>query len=178
MVGVASGLLDRLRSKAGVVQAELQNGSSRSLRRRRWVAFLSSAALVDSVVVALRQMGAVRHLPDPPLRVFDSDTVTTSRAAYIFGTPDAALAAGAYALNLVAASAGGTHRSGRHPLWSLALMLLVTGEAVGAAGYLREMVVRQRRVCPYCLAAIAISFVLLPLGMLNYVDEHRAISRG
>src|SRR5688572_20874539 len=110
-----------LRRRADAVRAELQNGPSRSLKRRRRLALLSSVALADSALVALRQMGVVRHLPDPPGRLFDSDAVTGSRAAYVFGLPDAAIATTAYALNLVAASAART-RPGRRSVWSILLL--------------------------------------------------------
>jgi hypothetical protein len=37
-----------------------------SSRRRRAIALLSSLALLDAAVVALRQLGAISHLPEPP----------------------------------------------------------------------------------------------------------------
>jgi uncharacterized membrane protein len=150
--------------RAGRVRAELQRGASPSLRRRRRIALLSSLALADAALVALRQMGAVRHLPDLPGRAFDSDAVTGSAAAYVLGAPDAAVACGAFALNLVAASAGGSRRSGRRPRWSWLLLAAVAAESAGAVAYLGDMIFREKRACPYCLVSMALTWAMLPLA--------------
>jgi hypothetical protein len=49
-------------------------------RRRRTIAALASAGLADFAVISLYQMGAIRHLPDPPIRAFDSDRVAGAAA--------------------------------------------------------------------------------------------------
>lgn len=49
--------------------------------------------------------GIVKHLPDPPLRGFDSDRVNTSRTAFPFGIPDGSLALLSFAANIPLAAA-------------------------------------------------------------------------
>jgi uncharacterized membrane protein len=46
------------------------------------------AALATLVPVMLFQTGIVDSLPDPPLAVFDSEEITSSRMAHPFGVPD------------------------------------------------------------------------------------------
>jgi uncharacterized membrane protein len=159
----------RLHAKARVRRAQLLRSTSRSLRRRRWIARLSALALVDTALVALRQLGAIRHLPDLPLSWIDSNAVTTSLPAYLFGTPDAALAAGSYAFNLIAAGAGegGKRTSRASKMRSLLLAANALGGAIGAAGYLWNMLTKRKRLCPYCLATIALNFALLPIAALE-----------
>ena len=48
-------------------------------------------ALATLVPVALYQTGIVKRLPDPPLGVFDSERITSSKAAHPFGIPDSVL---------------------------------------------------------------------------------------
>jgi uncharacterized membrane protein len=167
-------MLERLKSQARKRRTALLRSTSPSLRRRRWIARLSALALVDTALVALRQLGAIRHLPDVPGRLIDSNAVTTSLPAYLLGTPDAAVAAGSYAFNLIAAGAVRTSRTGRRALWPLLLVANTLGGAAGAAAYLWNMMIRRKRLCLYCIAAIAMNFTLLPLAAL----ECRAALRG
>jgi uncharacterized membrane protein len=123
---------------------------------------VSAFGVVDSVVVALHQTGLVRRLPDPPLAIFDSNRVTRSPAAYPFGIPDATLAILQYGLNIVLAAAA--HGSRRRRTWLERLLRLnVAGGALGAAYYLYVMIRREKKLCVYCLGAIAASFALVPL---------------
>jgi len=166
-------MLERLQRKAEAVRAALQRSTSRSMRRRRWIARISAVALADAVVVALRQLGAVSRLPDLPGRVFDANAVTTSRPAFLFGAPDATLMAGLYSINLIAAGAGGSRKAGRHKLWSVVLAGNAIGGAVGAAGYLWNMLARQKRLCVYCLVAISLNFALVPLAVAETLEDLR-----
>jgi hypothetical protein len=83
------------------IQKSLRHGRSPSLKRRRAITWLGAAALIDSALMTLQQMGAIRHLPDPP--GFHSDEVVGSRAAYIFGAPDAPINALSTSVTLVLA---------------------------------------------------------------------------
>lgn len=157
-------IVARARQRPGRVRQALLFGHTPSLRRRRTIATLSALAMADAALVTLSQMGVVRRLPDPPLKIFDSHAVTTSKPAYLLGVPDAALATCNYALNLVLASAGGSRRGGRSRVWSSVLLASCVGGAIGAAGYLADMLFDQRRLCGYCLGAIGINFALLPLA--------------
>ena len=63
------------------VQKELTTGRSKSVRARRRIAALAGALAADFAVIGMRQYGAIRKLPDLPLRGFDSNAVITSPAA-------------------------------------------------------------------------------------------------
>src|SRR4051812_19018972 len=101
------------------IRHELREGRSPRLRRRRRLGILSAIGAVDFAVISLYQLGAIRHLPDPPARIFDSDQVNASRTAYALGVPDGTLGLGLYALTLMLASAGGSEKSGRHPVFDV-----------------------------------------------------------
>jgi hypothetical protein len=85
--------LGRKSSLAGeAVSDYLRRGGGELLDRRRRAAGLSLAGAAALGLVALYQLGIVKHLPDPPLSVFDSDRVDAAGEAYSFlETPDAVL---------------------------------------------------------------------------------------
>jgi uncharacterized membrane protein len=145
------------------IRQELRNGQSPSLQRRRKVALLSAVGLVDFALISLYQMGVIRHLPDPPGRLFDSDKVNASHKAYMMGLPDGTTGAALYALNLMLASAGGSRKASRHPVFDVLLAGAVAASAVGALHYLYDMVTKQQRACPYCLVGAALNFSMVPL---------------
>src|SRR5881392_3924437 len=105
----------------GGLREELVWGRSRRLRRRRALIVTAALAAIDAVVVGLRQTGVLRRLPEPPGRVWDSNGIVTSRAAYVVGVPDAPLAAAVFATAMVLASRLGDSPLGRRPLVALAL---------------------------------------------------------
>ena len=113
------------------------------MRSRRKIAAIAALLAAELSLLGMRQYAVIRRLPDVPLRGFDANAVTTSRAAYPLGVPDSSLAVvGAGAL-IALATAGGT-RTG-------------AGVLVGYSGaiiYALEMV-RMRRICLYCMASTA-----------------------
>lgn len=131
------------------------------MERRRKVAGLAALGLVDFAVISLYQIGAIRHLPDLPGRLFDSDRVNASRRAYAMGLPDGTTGAGLYALILMLASAGGTRETGRHPVLDFLLAGAVAAAAGGAAHYLYDMVRHQKRACVYCIAGAGLNFSMV-----------------
>jgi uncharacterized membrane protein len=147
------------------IRHELRHGDSHSLRRRRRIAALAALGAVDFAIISLYQLGFIRHLPDPPGRIFDSDRVNSSRTAYALGVPDGPLGLGLYALTLILAGAGGTARSGRRRILDVLLGGAVAAGAVGASKYLWDMVRHQERACPYCLVGAAVNFAMVPLAI-------------
>ena len=133
-----------------------------SLRRRRTIAALAAAGMADFALISLYQLGLVRHLPDPPGRLFASDQVNSSHKAFAMGVPDGTTGALLYAGTLVLAAFGGTRETGRRPLWSLLLGGAVAAGVVGALDYLRDMIFKQERACPYCLMGAALNFAMVP----------------
>lgn len=132
----------------------LRTGSDPELVRRRRVVGLSLVSMAAMGAVTLYQTGLVRHLPDPPTRLFDSDSVDASGEAYAFlAVPDAPLAAVSYAVTATLAAMGGPNRAERMP-W---LVLLLAGkgavDVLGAAWLTAEQASQHRRFCSYCLLA-------------------------
>ena len=156
------------------IRDELRHGESPSLRRRRGIAALAALGAVDFAIITLYQLGALRHLPDPPGRVFDSDKVNASRSAYALGVPDGPLGLALYALTLILAGAGGTAKTGRPRIFSFLLGGTVTAGALGAAHYLYDMVRHQKRACPYCLVGAAVNFAMVPLAVREIRDRDNA----
>lgn len=139
------------------IRNELRDGHSTALGARRKVVLLSALGLVDFSLISLYQTGIIRHLPDPPHRIFDSDKINASGEAYQFGAPDGPISATAYAVSMLLASAGGSEKTGRKPVLDIALGATVAGNAIGAIYYLGNMLFKQRKICPYCVTGAAIN---------------------
>lgn len=145
------------------VSEYLRSGADEALARRRRVAGLSVAGAGALGIVALYQFGIVRHLPDPPLPIFDSDRVDAAPEAYAFlATPDAALGVASYGATAVLAGMGTRDRAAKHPWIPFALALKVAIDAFGGAYLTLEQATRHRRFCSYCLVAAAASFASVP----------------
>ncbi len=173
MPGGLSALRDEIYADADRVRAALQGSASPSLKRRRRIAVLSAIALADAALMALHQIGAIQRLPDLPGKMFQANRVTTSKPGFPFGVPDSAIAAVLYSLNLIAASAGGTRRTGRARIWSLLLGGSALGTVLGTAVNLWVMVARQKRICLYCLLAAAMNLAIAPLAVAEAVADLR-----
>jgi uncharacterized membrane protein len=157
--------MDAFNVDAEALLAVFCQTDERSLRRRRGIAGLCAVGLVDFGIICLHQLGVIRHLPDPPGRVFDSDEVTTSRRAFATGIADGALGALLSATMLVLAAAGGRRRTGRGRVFDWLLAGAAVAGAAGAVGGLRDMISKQHKACPYCLTGAAINLVVLPLAL-------------
>lgn len=156
----------------------LRDGSSPSLRRRRWITGLAAAGMIDFAIITLYQTGVLRKLPDPPGRLFDSNKVNASHSAYAMGHPDGTSGATLYALTTVLASFGGTRETGRHPLWDLAMAGAVGAGVAGAGKYLWDMATKQQRACPYCIVGAGLHFAMLPLALREAREGLRELNRG
>ena len=66
----------------------LRTGHNEDLDARRKVILLSALGLVDFSIISLYQTGVIKHLPDIPHPLFDSDKVNAWEDAYMFGAPD------------------------------------------------------------------------------------------
>lgn len=125
------------------------------------LAALAGVALGDSVPVALRQLGVIRRLPDPPWRGFDSNQVTTSPEAFPLGVPDALPAIALYLteLGLVAL------RRRRESRWlDRALAACVAAGALAGSYYLYEMIAVEKKACAWCIVAQAAGWAMVPLA--------------
>ena len=125
-----------------------------------WDLGLALASLLPMLAVCMRQLGIVRHLPDPPLPGFCTDRVTTSRAAHPFGIPDSLLWIPGAVADLLAATVA------RHlvcRVWWLAAAVLVQDLAFSlfALWLLLQMSTRLKAWCVYCLGAGAARWIVL-----------------
>lgn len=152
------------------LRQELLQGSTPHLRQRRTTLGLSLAGIASMTPVTLLQMGVLNHLPDPPLKSFNSDKVNSSYDAYRFGLPDGTLGILSFAANLHLLAFGGADRA-RDKRW---VPLVATGKAAVDAAvalwYFYQMPAKERAWCIYCIAG-----QLASLGILaSTLPEARA----
>ena len=147
------------------LRKELLEAEGGDLWRRRAIAALSALGAVDFSIISLYQIGLVKHLPDPPLDIFDSDRVNAAKDAYRMGFPDGPLGMLSYAAGVWLASIGGANRAEKTLVWPILLAAKAAADAAGAAYYLRNMVAVQRKACGYCLLGAAVNFAVLGLSL-------------
>lgn len=159
------------------IRKELRKGKSESLHRRRQIALLSAIGAVDFSIISLYQVGVIRSLPDLPGKIFDSNKVNASQSAYQMGLPDGPVSLGMYALNMILASAKGSHRTGRSPWYDFLLAGAVLASVGGTVTYLYDMAFKQKKVCPYCLVGAGVNFAMLPLVLKEARDSWKVFRR-
>lgn len=154
---------------------ELRTANTPSLRRRRGIVGLSLIASGSMALIAAYQMGLIRHLPEPPLPMFDADKVDASAEAYErFSVPDAILGLGSYAATMALASMGGKDRAREMPLIPLALAAKVAFDVANAAKLSVDQWKRHRAFCFWCLLAAGATFAMAPLAVQEAVASARS----
>lgn len=144
---------------------ELQQGRSDDLRRRRSIIALSLLGMASMSAVSLYQTGILKHLPDLPLRTFDSEAVTGSPEAYWWGAAEGTWAVLGCALNLPLAASGGASRAVDRPLIPLLAAAKGLVDAGIAAWYVYQMGARRRRWCSPCLVAASVDVAVFGLTL-------------
>ena len=157
------------------ISRTLRTDRNPALRSKRRIVALSALGLLDFSLISLYQTGVIKHLPDLPGDLFDSDFVNGSDEAYQLGAPDAPISAVIYGLTMVLATAGGTEKTGRHPAFDLLLGATLLVNAGGAANYLVNMVTKQKKVCLYCVTGAAINFASLAVAWSDIRDSVRRV---
>jgi len=152
--------LDRMDARTSPIARELAAATDPWTRTRRRIAALAGGLAAHFALIGMRQYGAIRHLPDPPLGPFDSNGILTSRHAFPLGVPDASLAVSGLGAIIALATAGGTTRRPR--LLDTALGVAAATGAAGATYYLHTMK-KQGRWCAYCLVGASGMFALAAL---------------
>ncbi len=156
---------------------ELRHGDGELLRRRRQISMLALAGAGSMAAVTLYQLGIVKHLPDPPGSVFDSDRVDAAGEAYAFlGAPDAPLALANFSGTLALSAIGGPDRHRTRPWASLATAGKIVVDAVGGVYLTLEQVSKHRALCSYCLVATAASVAMVPLAVREARAAWKAIT--
>lgn len=157
-------LIQKNKQKSEALGSGLRHGSRKSVRRRRGVFGLFLAASASMSVIALYQLGILKHVPEPRLPRFDSENITGSAKAYsLLATPDAVLAMSSYAATMTLAAMGVADRANEQPLLPIALAAKVGFDAVVAAKYTLDEWRKHRRLCFWCLLASAATFASVPL---------------
>ncbi len=151
--------------KPSQLPRELRQGQAPELRARRNIVALSLVGVAMAQIVSLYQIGIVKHLPDPPLDVFDSDKVDASDYAYKrFLTADGFLMLMLYGTTAWLAATGGEKRSEERPYLSLLMGAKILLDLVSAAELAREEWNDNKKLCPYCQTATLASLASLVLA--------------
>lgn len=154
---------------------ELTEGDTADLQRRRAVVGLSLVGMASMAAVSLLQTGVVTHLPDPPLRGFDSDKVNLSTTAYQFGLPDGPVSLASFAVNVPLAALGGADRADRAPWVPLLAAGKAAVEAVAAGWYFAQMPTKEKAWCGYCIVGALASWGVLALTLPEAARALRSI---
>ena len=157
---------------------ELRSAISPDLRRRRWLVGLSLLGTTIGQIVALYQVGIIKHLPDPPGRLFDSERVNASTYAYKrLQMPDAVLMIGTYAATAALAAAGPEDRAERTPLLPVALAAKTLFDVATNLTLAREEWQENQALCAYCQTASVLSLASAALAMPEAARGLRALLR-
>jgi len=153
-----------LTEDARLLRRDLQRGSSTDLKLRRAIIGTSVVGMAVMVPVTMLQTGIVHHLPDPPLKVFQSDAANSSLIAYKFGVPDGAMSVASFAVNIPLAAFGGADRARTKPVIPLIAASKAAIDAASSAWYFNEMR-RKKKWCPYCIVGAISSLAVLLLTL-------------
>jgi uncharacterized membrane protein len=164
--------------RPGALRRQWRQGTGSALARRRGVAGLALLSAGSMGVIALYQLGLIKHLPDPPTPGVDSEAVVGSDEAYAqLATPDAVLGLGSYAVTLGLAAMGGEDRAARRPWIPLALGAKVTFDALQAGRLTLGQWPRHRAFCSWCLLAAGATFAALPLAVPEAIEAWNNLTR-
>jgi uncharacterized membrane protein len=139
---------------------KIRKRSSAAAADRREIGLLSAIGMLDFVPISLYQLGVIRHLPDLPGELFDSDSVNASKNAQVFGLPDGPVSLLMYAASLVLVG-GALKRKKKRNVFDYLIAGNALGQAAGGAYYLYTMATKEKKICPYCVVGALINFAIL-----------------
>jgi uncharacterized membrane protein len=138
-------------AKPGPLRHDLRETNEPGVLLRRALIGTSLLGIASMAIVTLYQTGAVRHLPHPPLKGFDSDKVNASDTAFGWGMPDAPLSIVSHAVNIALATVGKADRAEEQPWVPVMASATAAPSALVSAKYVfYQMPVKERGWCPYC----------------------------
>ncbi len=144
---------------------ELRKGNTPDLQRRRWIIGLSVVGVAMGQIVTLYQTGIIRHLPDPPIGIFDSDKVDASNYAYKRANqPDAPAMMITYGATAALASMGGQNRATQSPWIPIAMGAKLLTDVATNLMLAREEWAENKKLCTYCQTASLVSIVSVVLA--------------
>ncbi len=150
---------------AGYVLPNVQGARTPDLLRRRAVIVLSLVGMGSMTATSLLQTGVLKHLPDPPLPGFNSDTVNLSEAAFPLGVPDGTIGVVSFAANLPLAALGGRDRARSRPWIPVLAAAKALADGVVAGWYFYQMPTREHAWCVYCIVAQLASLGIVALTL-------------
>ncbi len=149
------------------LRCDLQESNEQNLRVRRAIIGLSLVGMSAMTAVSLFQTGIIKHLPDPPIKDFDSDKVNSSDTAYALGVPDGTLSLASLAANIPIAAFGDENRAENQPLVPLAFAAKATVEAAVAGWYFYQMPTKEKKWCGYCIVGALANFGIAALSLVE-----------
>ena len=138
------------------IRDELLYGDSKDLESRRKVVALSIAGLSDFNIISLLQSGLVRRLPDITHPIFDTNGINTSKTSFAMGVPDSIISSVIFAVKMTLATAGGSEKANRKPIFDVMLGAVSFGHALGAGAMMYDMFFNKKKICIYCLTGAGI----------------------
>ncbi|MDQ6734560.1 MAG: vitamin K epoxide reductase family protein [Nitrospirota bacterium] len=132
----------------------------------------TSACLLTLLPVAAHQLGLLRHLPDPPGRIFASDEITESDTAHPLGVPDSLPGLASYAATLALILMA----RGRPKARKLLALKLVADGAVAGYNVVRQ-VVTFGKICSWCTGTAIGTGLMLVAGRKVISSEAKAVRR-
>lgn len=153
---------------------EVRSATGALMRKRRQIVALDMLAAGCMGVIALYQIGATRHVPEPDLPLLEADEVDASGEAYhLLSVGDAFLGFVSYGVTMLLAAMGGPRRHETHPYVPLAMAAKALADAGQAAKLSVDQWRLHRAFCSWCLTAAAATFATVPL----VIPEARAALR-
>lgn len=153
---------------------ELREEQTPDLTRRRWMIGLSLLGVAAGQIVSMYQTGILKHLPDPPVDVFDSDKVDASDYAYKrLETPDAFMMIVNYGITAWLAAAGGKNRAASRPWLPIATAVKAIADTALDVQLAREEWQENKALCAYCQAATVISAATVALAVPEAIKAIR-----
>jgi uncharacterized membrane protein len=151
--------------RAEAVSRRFRLDREAALGRQRATAASALVATAALGVVGCYQLGLIRHLPDPPLSIFDSDTVDASGEAYVIvQAPDGILGAASAAATAALAVWGGAGARRPRPARVLTAAKAL-GDATAASLLFAEQLQTHRKLCSWCTAATLAHLATVPLTL-------------
>ena len=145
------------------LSAEIRQADDGLTQQRRRVVCLSLTSAVSMGVIALYQIGATKHIPEPPLPMLDADKVDASEEAYAkLSVGDAFIGFVSYGVTMLLAAAGGPRRHLTSPWLPRALALKAAFDAAQAAKLTVDQWTKHRAFCSWCLLAAGATFAVVP----------------
>jgi uncharacterized membrane protein len=126
-------------------------------------------ALASLVPVAMYQLGAIESLPDPNASVFDSDRITSSKAAHPFGIPDSLLGIASFSTTLALILLAKKHKSAKKLLGAKLAM-----DASAAAFNASRQLIEFGKICSWCSGTALSAGIMAYAGRAHIRDGAQA----